>query len=289
MYKDQIDFKDQMPIELNHHISTNWSMDMPHYHNIYELNLSVSGGNRFFINGYIHEAQSGDLFFFTEEDVHKNIVPKGLEYDRYILLFDPLIIRNFIRHSTYIEAEDLLYLFSESTQSLHNKLSLSDDQLADFIVLLDTYIAMSKTDFKNHPIYLQTKLIEVLLFLGNIGKKNANPLATSKNTSSQIHTILKYIDHHLSQKLSIAHLAEHFYINKSYLCELFKKETGFTINQYITAKRLVLSKKLLTEGYSVTDVTEKVSFKNDAYFIRLFKQHTGTTPKQYAIKARQSS
>lgn len=41
-------------------------------------------------------------------------------------------------------------------------------------------------------------------------------------------------------------------MSTSYLCRIFKEATGTTINKYITAKRITLSKSLLDQGCSVS-------------------------------------
>jgi YesN/AraC family two-component response regulator len=49
----------------------------------------------------------------------------------------------------------------------------------------------------------------------------------------------------LNQPLSLNSLSEHLYISKYYLSVLFKKATGFSINEYIIAKRIARARELL--------------------------------------------
>ena len=94
--------------------------------------------------------------------------------------------------------------------------------------------------------------------------------------------ILSYINQHIAEDLSIERLARHFYISTSYLCRIFKSETGTTINKYITAKRITLAKSYLSEGYSVTDACIRCGFGDYSNFLKSFTKAVGISPKKYA-------
>ncbi len=265
-------------IRFGHNTTKNWSMSSAHFHNYYELNLSISGGNRFFVNDVIHEAKSGDLFFFNDTDLHKNFVPKDFEYERYIILFDPHEVAGLFPEG------DLMYLYTDSMKHLKNKLSLTCEQIIEVTLLLEDVLHHVNGDYEGNTVYIKLKLCELLLFLTTVCKSRSKSETVVKRTSAKIHPILQYINRNIGSELSIKSLSEHFYINKSYLCELFRKETGLTLNQYITSKRLLLSKELLKQGKTVIEVTGLVGYKNDAYFIRLFKKYFGFTPKKFAMR-----
>lgn len=90
------------------------------------------------------------------------------------------------------------------------------------------------------------------------------------------------MNQNLTQELTIQNLASHFYLSPSYLCKIFKSETGTTINRYITAKRITHAKALLAEGYSVTDVCPMCGFNDYSNFLKAFTKAVGISPKKYA-------
>lgn len=55
-----------------------------------------------------------------------------------------------------------------------------------------------------------------------------------------------------------------------------------TINKYITAKRITLSKSLLSEGCSVSETCEKCGFNDYSNFLKAFTKAVGISPKKYA-------
>lgn len=90
--------------------------------------------------------------------------------------------------------------------------------------------------------------------------------------------ILDYVGEHLCENLSIDLIARHFYISKYYMMRLFKQETGYTLGQYISQKRLLLAKELLSSGVPGTQVCYDCGFKDYSTFSRAYKQLFGVTP-----------
>ena len=94
--------------------------------------------------------------------------------------------------------------------------------------------------------------------------------------------ILSYINSHIGEPLTLAGLSAHFFMSTSYLCRIFKEATGTTINKYITAKRITLSKSLLDQGYSVSEACEVCGFNDYSNYLRAFTKAVGISPKKYA-------
>lgn len=85
------------------------------------------------------------------------------------------------------------------------------------------------------------------------------------------------------EALGIDFLAKRLYVHYSHLCYVFRKETGSTINEYITGHRMEKARSLFDNGNrSVSDVADRVGFADANYFGKLFKKHYGVTPSRYA-------
>jgi two-component system, response regulator YesN len=81
---------------------------------------------------------------------------------------------------------------------------------------------------------------------------------------------------------TIKELAKEAYISHSYLCMLFKQETGETINDYLTRVRIERAKELLNDFSKKSyEICYEVGYNDPAYFARTFKKLTGMTPTEY--------
>lgn len=104
-----------------------------------------------------------------------------------------------------------------------------------------------------------------------------------QGASRTVEQAKKYIDDHLDKfDLKIDEIARHVYIGYGRLCELFKRETGVTINHYITDARIRMAKKLIDEGHhSVSAVSARVGYADANYFGKSFKKKYGIAPGNY--------
>lgn len=94
--------------------------------------------------------------------------------------------------------------------------------------------------------------------------------------------IYDYVENHLHEKINLCDLANEISISKSYICDLFKKETGITIGKYITSRKISTAKELLVyTEYSALDISNYLAFSSMSHFISVFKSVTGMTPKEY--------
>lgn len=103
--------------------------------------------------------------------------------------------------------------------------------------------------------------------------------AQKDNTVTQVKT---YIKEHLHEDISRESLASMVYLNADYLSHLFKKETGYSLTNYIIEERIKKSKQLLKDkNLNVRDIAISCGFQNISYFSRQFKKSTGMTPREF--------
>ncbi len=94
--------------------------------------------------------------------------------------------------------------------------------------------------------------------------------------------IIDYVLGHYPENISLASMANLFHVNKSYLCQLFKQETGENFSDYLTKIRIEKAKQLLLNSKNnINTVGNSVGFSNPSYFARVFKNLAKTTPSEY--------
>ena len=70
--------------------------------------------------------------------------------------------------------------------------------------------------------------------------------------------------------------------NASYLSNLFKRETGITLTNFINQQKIRLAAQYLKESQlSIAQVSERVGIQDVNYFTRVFKKHMGVTPSDF--------
>lgn len=97
-----------------------------------------------------------------------------------------------------------------------------------------------------------------------------------------ISKMLTYIDANPCADLKLKNFAKMLNFNANYLSELFSKEIGMPLTEYVQLHRLQKAKQLLEHtNLKLEVIAQQCGFSNAHYFIRTFKKHIGITPKQY--------
>lgn len=99
--------------------------------------------------------------------------------------------------------------------------------------------------------------------------------------------VIEKIERYVGQRygdpdLSLSSISAELNLSASYLCVLFKKETGITLNHYITQYRMEHAKKaLLQDEVKIKQVANEVGYNDCNYFIKAFKKANGVTPMEF--------
>lgn len=102
-----------------------------------------------------------------------------------------------------------------------------------------------------------------------------------------VRAVKDYIQSAFRQEMTLAQVAEAVHLSPNYLANLFKKNAGITVNDYITQIRLAEAKRLLREEPSllVQHVAERIGYKDGKYFTKLFKREVGMNPSEFRDRA----
>jgi len=100
------------------------------------------------------------------------------------------------------------------------------------------------------------------------------------SNNKHIIEIIKYINEHIAEPLSLSDVSENVNLSKEYTSHIFKKETGKTVTDYINERKLIIAKEIiLGTGYPLTDVSDRLGYENYSYFSKVFKKQFGISPR----------
>ena len=258
--------------------SVGYEMEAMHIHDVYEIYMALSDQVRFFVNNGMYLLEENDIILFKNNDLHKVSVPQQKLYSRYIITFPPDVLC-----TQFSQAKTLLTCFDwENDGSRHLKLT-AEEQARFLSLAQEMEQEKSQPNFSDISRWLN--LGQMLLLLCEIQSRcsKENPVNDAGNFV-HIQKVLQYIDENYTDNISLDTLSSYCFLNKSYLCRLFKRETGFHIHDYIVYRRLSQAMLLLRNGESVNNAARLSGFSSDTFFITVFRQQLGMTPYQYAKK-----
>ena len=102
------------------------------------------------------------------------------------------------------------------------------------------------------------------------------------NTGELIDQIQFYINRNYQKNITQEFIASLFYLNRSYLSQLFNKQTNKKFIDYLNEVRINKAKELLLHSdRKMYQIAKSVGYDNTKYFFRIFKKKTGFSPEQF--------
>ena len=218
-----------------------------HYMNYHEITAVFDGVLEYTIDGVPFPVKKGDIIYVKKGAFRYR---KPVENTDYISL-------NFFSEQTYAFptffenglteiVRPLLRSMDAIYQYTHN---LEDER---FSLLLSCILKQLDTQLKaekEHPLVFKIK---------------------------------NFIKNNLSEKITLESISAYTFFSAVHCENVFKKETGNSIIDYVLRERINMAKTLITEGsLSLTKISEWVGFSDYNYFSRIFKKRTGVSPLVY--------
>lgn len=240
-----------------------------HIHDNYmEVLVFIKGDADFHIEGNVYHLKPKDIVLARPNELHR-VVHRSTGYYERIALFI---------HNSFFSRNDCEYLRNVFVNRNFGELNLISHDSPENAELLEIIKRMEKyasCEMRNLMIVKNT-LIEFLYVLNQLRRTTNKSILFDNN----IRNIVVYLNEHLTEDLDLEEIASNFFMSKYHLCRIFKKNTGFTVNQYITHKRISHTKELYESGMSLSDAAAKSGFRSYSNFYRAYVKETGQPPKK---------
>lgn len=229
----------------------------------YLVLLTLSGNGHLIYRGEEYTLGTGDGFLIDCHEEH-SYYTAGEHWKHMILHF------NGRDASFYYTA-----YFSEGSPLFHFSNSAHCENLLEKI--LESVCSIKDNREFNTSICIQTLIFQLAEHRRNAKAPN--------ETADTIRYLCKYMENHYAENLTLTDLAAFSGFHPSYLCRVFKKETGYSPKEYITILRLEQAKGLLcSTSLPVYKIGIMVGIPDETNFTRLFKKYEHNTPGEYREK-----
>lgn len=245
-----------------------------HYHDFHKILLFLSGNVGYSVEGRSYELRPRDIVLVRAGEIHRPVIHDHQPYERIILYLSP----DFLSPESQ-EGCDLNLIFDAAAATGSNLVSIQPS----CGVFLDSHIRQMKDsltpDSYGAALYQKAVVLSFLLWLNRTLKGGSLRYQSAAASNRLILQLLDDINTNITAPLSIDGLAAKYHISRSHLMHLFKAETGVTVLNYITEKRLFLAKQSIKNGMGVTQACFLCGFSDYSCFYKAFRARFGVAPK----------
>ena len=183
------------------------------------------------------------------------------------------------------------------TQGTEQRLPDTMRNRMNYLIILNTLLRKAAEQGGVHPLHIDrlssqfARKIEQLTTMGesiDLQRRMIHKYCLLvRNHSLRDYSVLigraiTLIEFDLTADLSLGTLARRLNVNSSYLSGQFRKETGCTLTEFVSRRRIEHAVFLLNSTQmQVQAVAAECGIQDANYFIKLFKRQIGMTPQMY--------
>jgi len=253
-----------------------------HLHNYYEFVFIKSGTGKHYLNGETTDFIAGDLFFISPVDKH------AFEINRTSVICS-------VRFTEYGKGriKSLQQAFNgefstlkKGRSPLNIKVNFSEKDLKLVTAIIDLMSLLKNDILSNEAmIYLQiVALVAIIERNLSYSSHMVDTLKISNDPKKTLEMLYTYIHRHISnpEQLTATKIAAHSGHSAHYIGVYFKRNAGVTLKDYINeCRQTIIGRKLLSNEFSVNQLTAAFNFTDESHFNKSFKKHWGMSPSKY--------
>ena len=255
-----------------HRYNNEWYMPKFHTHTHYEFYLFLSGNVQILIEDDAFDARPMDLFIFPPGILHRAyLVDPHTNYERAYFYATRQALHNF--------SNDQLPLLPTLEKAVLQKdycYHIGEKNGNKFLQLIDAYI---RDESLKDPYSLEMQCLRMHYLSLEVCRIIHGKDAVSANPPDRISDVIRFINSHITEPLSLDSLSEQFFISKYTLLHEFKSYANISVYQYILSKRVLYAQLLMQRGISPGPASKQSGFNDCAGFYRAFVSQNNISPK----------
>ena len=234
-----------------------------HWHKELELIRVISGELTVYLNNTRYDLESGGCLL-VEGGCLKRADPSSCVYE--CLVFDAAMLDGHLGNVSECEFVNLI--------------SPDDREIISTVDSLFSSVSAACEFYELEVRGLLYKLFYNLYTCGYV-RKRGNAYST-KGVRTVV-SILKWIENHFTEPITLSGISEVSGISEKYLCRIFKEYTSRTVMEYVNESRIEHACGVMASS-SITDAAFSSGFNDLSYFSKTFKKYKGMTPSAYKRK-----
>ncbi len=277
----EIQFNNNMPLRISilsvKRYPIHWNGD------ITEIIMPLKGSIEIVTDFEKNTVQEGDFWFVNNRSIH------SIESDSGSIIACFYIDLNYFQE----QFEYIKYMFFRSSPYSKDLAKHPDNDIhKDYKIRFRNLLVSILSNYSQAPTIskeviekLLNRLVYAMVFEFNwlefIERKES---FISSVHLDRYHRILKYVDEHYSEKITLDDIISREYITKTYFSHFWKEISSFSFQERINYERVMKSTRMLLSDMTITEISDSCGFSDPKYYYKNFKRWFGCMPLEYKAK-----
>ena len=266
---------DSAYVDAHEDISTSRDEVQLHSHTFYELIYCHSGSLDYLVGTQRYRLQRGDIVIIPPGISHRPLFLDLLTepYRRMVLWISCSFAASFSRLFPMLQSKSEHYLVRTAGTQWES---------------LEQYFRATVQEAGQKELGWEAAMVaQTELLCVALSRARANLPPPQSEQRDLLDEIMLYIEHHMTEKISLERAAQSFHVSESTISQLFRKRMDISFYHFVTQRRLIAAKNLIQTGVSLEQAAADVGFGDYSNFYRAFRREYGITPASYRQLVRQ--
>lgn len=247
-----------------------------HFHDFHKILIFQKGNASYQVEGRTYELRPNDIVFVLAGEVHRPILHSNDSYERIIIYISQHFLDQYKE-----ENADLSLCLRQAHENNSHVLRIPAFENSHLGHVVHQLVQSFQSDEFANELYHHILFLEFMIQLNRATLRNGVEYIPTSSSNQKILSIIHFLNEHLTDDINIDKLANTFFVNRYYLMHTFKEETGYSIGNYLSTKRLLLARDLISQGVPITTACYECGFRNYSTFSRAFHKLFGHTPREH--------
>jgi AraC-like DNA-binding protein len=249
-----------------------------HWHDEMELIYVKKGKGTVTVDFHTYTVSAPSLVLILPGQLHaiEQYEHASMEYENIIFHPGMLLPKN-----TDSTSSDFIQPLLRGQITVPTVFTPDNPYYKDLAAPVDECDEICKSKPQGYELFIKSMLFRFLFVLDN-HCRDLTQQPKSRKTFDKMKLIIKYVENHYAEKITIAEIADVVGFSESHFMRYFKDMMNTSFIDYLKDYRLAIAARLLQSSESsILEISEEVGFENLSYFNRSFKKRYGMTPTQF--------
>ncbi|WP_244852842.1 AraC family transcriptional regulator [Bacillus sp. J14TS2] len=243
-----------------------------HAHSEFAIGVIENGVEGFHHKGETRFGMKNNLVVINPEEIHTGYSAQNGGYTYRMIYPEKTLIEKMLGIEN---ATDKSHLFFK-------QVIMTDPEIVHLFLDLHYTLEYSNSELEQKEKFL----LFFNVLLEGFAERSLRHIKGFSLPQQRIRRVKDYIHEYYHENITLSELSKITGLSEYQFARTFTKQCGISPHVFLSQVRIENAKKLLEQGFAISEAAVDVGFVDQSHFSRRFKKALGITPGQYVLASK---